>query len=101
MASVGALAKAAIISGLIKSITGVEPQVIDKGETVSLEFNDQQKNIIRAKIQSMLDAKPGEIRIDLVGLAGPVLMKKLWWAIGIPAGLGFFAGWSVGRQRKG
>lgn len=99
MATVGALAKAALVSQVIKSITGTEPSIIDRGTSVEIEFSEAQKKIVRDKIQSILDARPGEVRIDLVGLAGPVLLKRLWWLIGAPLGLGFLAGWFVGKQQ--
>jgi hypothetical protein len=98
MASVTALAKAAILSQLIKSVTGTEPAIVDRGATVSIEFSEPQKKIFREKLLSILEAKPGEIKMDLVGLAGPVLIKKLWYLIAAPLGLGFLAGFFVGKS---
>ena len=100
MASVLTLAKAAVVSGVIRSITGTDPQIIDRGTSgVSIEFSEDQKRIIREKILAMVDAKPGELRMDIVGLVGPVLIKKLWWVVGAPLGLGFLAGFVMGRKQ--
>lgn len=101
MASVVTLAKAAVVSGIIRSITGTDPQIVDRGgEGVSIEFSEDQKRILREKLLSIVEARPGEIKMDLPGLIGPVLIKKLWWVIAAPLALGFFAGYIL-KSRDG
>lgn len=99
MASVAALAKAAIVSGIIRSITGADPEIVDKGNVVTIELPESQKEIFRKKITELIEAGPGDVSLDLVDLAGPVLLKKLWWVVGAPLGIGFLAGYMI-RDRQ-
>ncbi|MGB7569587.1 MAG: hypothetical protein WBM07_17115 [Chitinivibrionales bacterium] len=93
MASIKALASAAIASALIKQVIGSEPSIIDNGDSVTIELSEAQKKIVQQKISSILEAKPGEIRIDLVGILGPTIAKKFWWVVAAPFGLGALVGW--------
>lgn len=83
------------MAALIQVITGEAPRVVDKGAFLEIELSQPQKSAIAKKLDEILAAKPGEVRIDLVSVAAPVLLRRYWWAAILPAGLGFL----IGRTR--
>lgn len=80
------------IAGIIQLITGEAPRVVDKGAFLEVELTAAQKTTIQKKLDDILAAKPGEVKIDLVSVAAPVIMRRFWWIPLIPAGLGFLIG---------
>lgn len=76
------LSKDVILQGKIRALqifaaalTGETPAVINRGEYVEIQFSPRQKNIMQDFIKRSLTAAPGDVRLDLYGVAMPPVLQ--------------------------
>lgn len=76
------LSKDVILQGKIRAlqvfaaaITGEAPAIINRGDYVEIQFSPRQKEFIQNYIKRSLTAAPGDVRIDMYGVAMPPILQ--------------------------
>jgi len=90
--------KAETIGMMINQILGFTPK-IDYGENYAeISFTPDQQKIVQAYIEKQIDTKrpPGEIRINLLPILWPLILKKSIPFLAGAAGIGFM----IGKRKK-
>jgi len=94
--------KAEIVSVVLGEITGETPRVIPYSDYTLIQWTPEQQKRLVPIIEEQINKKksPGKIRIDYMGLARPIVIKKaLPVAVPVIAGLVAF-GYILGSQKK-
>ncbi len=91
--SLTALAESAAFSAALAPIAGSAPAVINQGDHFDVTFTPDQEDKIAEWLRSQLNKEPGEVRMDLSGIALKVLARQYWPWIAGAVGLGVVVGY--------
>lgn len=91
-----ALAKASAFAAALATVAGSSPEVKNQGEYYEVVLTPPQEDALAEFIRRQLNQDPGDVRIDLSGVAMKVIARQYWpWALGL-VGVGALLGASGG-----
>jgi len=86
-------------SALFRQLTGSPPIVTSYPEYTQIAFTGDQQGKLQAEIEKIIAREPGDVRVDIMPVITPIMLKRVIVYMAIAGAAGWFAGRYLGRSR--